>query len=315
MSRSSKTALGLLGMALAVGAVVLILAQGSKGKDEVTTPQPTGVSEAKGEATAARLDSNSEARAEAGAPRTDGDPEAQAEAATPESDGGPEAEAAAPRPAKGPEALGEATAPQADGGLEAITIMLPEPFFGGTPLNYWGVHLEEEDFKDRPPYLAPVGTAVISKGKAVSSSTKEPLLGELKQITDGDKDYAEASLVELGAGVQWVRIDLEAAHNLYAILFWHFHKGKRVYFDIVVQLSDGPEFKEGVITVYNNDFDNSAGLGVGDDKEYIESNRGRLIKLPEGPAARYVRLYSNGNTDNEMNHYVEVEVFGMPVDG
>jgi len=25
---------------------------------------------------------------------------------------------------------------------------------------------------------------------------------------------------------------------------------------------------------------------------------------------RYVRLYSNGNTTNKMNHYIEVEVFG-----
>jgi hypothetical protein len=25
-----------------------------------------------------------------------------------------------------------------------------------------------------------------------------------------------------------------------------------------------------------------------------------------------VRLYSNGNTANDLNHYVEVEVFGKP---
>jgi hypothetical protein len=28
---------------------------------------------------------------------------------------------------------------------------------------------------------------------------------------------------------------------------------------------------------------------------------------------RYVRLYSNGNTSNDLNHYVEVEVYGTPV--
>ena len=28
--------------------------------------------------------------------------------------------------------------------------------------------------------------------------------------------------------------------------------------------------------------------------------------------ARYVRLYSKGNTSNDMNHYVEVEVLGLP---
>ena len=25
---------------------------------------------------------------------------------------------------------------------------------------------------------------------------------------------------------------------------------------------------------------------------------------------RYVRLYSNGNTSNDTNHYIEVEVYG-----
>jgi len=28
--------------------------------------------------------------------------------------------------------------------------------------------------------------------------------------------------------------------------------------------------------------------------------------------ARYVRLYSNGNTSNDLNHYTEVEIKGRP---
>ena len=31
-----------------------------------------------------------------------------------------------------------------------------------------------------------------------------------------------------------------------------------------------------------------------------------------GVKARYVRLYSKGNTTNKMNHYIEVEIFGKP---
>ena len=31
---------------------------------------------------------------------------------------------------------------------------------------------------------------------------------------------------------------------------------------------------------------------------------------PKGARGRYVRLYSNGNTTNDLNHYVEIEVFG-----
>ncbi len=200
---------------------------------------------------------------------------------------------------------------EAKGDLEPIKIELPEPFFGGTPLEYWSPVLEPEDYRDRPDYLAPKGTVIVSKDKAVTSSHKDPFVGELKQVTDGDKDYAKTSLVELGAGTQWIQIDLGAAHDIYAVLVWHFHEGKRVYFDIVAKVGDDPEFKEANV-VYNNDHDNSAGLGVGKDKEYIENNKGRLIKSPDGAKGRYVRLYSNGNTANELNHYVEVEVFGKP---
>ena len=195
------------------------------------------------------------------------------------------------------------------GDMEPIKIELPEPFFGGTPIDYWSANLEPEDFKDRAPFMAPKGTALISKGKTVTSSAKNPTLGELKMLVDGDKNYAKNSLIELGDGVQWVQVDLEAAKEIYAILVWHFHEGKRVYFDVVVQVSDDPEFKTGVTTVYNNDADNSAGLGVGKDKEYIENNKGRLIDA-KGAKGRYVRLYTNGNTADDKSHYVEVEVFG-----
>jgi hypothetical protein len=85
-----------------------------------------------------------------------------------------------------------------------------------------------------------------------------------------------------------------------------------VYHDVVVQVADDPDFIENVRTLYNNDYDNSAGLGVGKDPSYIETSEGRLVD-GKGLEARYVRLYSNGNTSNEMNHYVEVEVFGKPV--
>ncbi|MBI2425877.1 MAG: hypothetical protein HYV27_23835 [Candidatus Hydrogenedentes bacterium] len=193
--------------------------------------------------------------------------------------------------------------------MEAIKIELPEPFFGGTPLDYWGPNLEPYDFKEREPFMAPKGTELISKDKPVTSSDTAPLVGELKQFTDGDKDYAKKSLIELKEGVQWVQIDLEKEATLYAICLWHFHEGKRVYFDIVAQASNDPNFKDGVTTLYNNDMDNSAGLGAGKDKEYIESEKGRLIDA-KGTKARYVRFYSNGSTANGLNNYVESDVFG-----
>ena len=76
-------------------------------------------------------------------------------------------------------------------------------------------------------------------------------------------------------------------------------------------MSDDPEFLTGVTTVFNNDSDNSAGLGAGKDRAYIESYEGKLIRIT-GATGRYVRLYSNGNSTNKLNHYIEVEVFGQP---
>ena len=42
---------------------------------------------------------------------------------------------------------------------------------------------------------------------------------------------------------------------------------------------------------------------------WVETNHGRILDV-DGKKARYVRLLSNGNTANEMNHYVEIEVYG-----
>ena len=70
-----------------------------------------------------------------------------------------------------------------------------------------------------------------------------------------------------------------------------------------------PFVKAGVTTIYNNDYDDSAKMGKGSDNPYVESRFG-LVVDGKGSKGRYVRLYSNGNTSNEMNHYIEVEVFG-----
>jgi len=112
--------------------------------------------------------------------------------------------------------------------------------------------------------------------------------------------------------VQHITIDLEKVCDIYAVLVWHYHMQARVYFDVIVQVSKDPDFIEAT-TIYNNDDDNSSGMGVGKDMNYIETSEGRLIDA-KGAQGRYVRLYSKGNNANEYNHYVEVEVFGKPVE-
>ena len=198
---------------------------------------------------------------------------------------------------------------QAPAGKEELKLKLPKPMFIGTPTNLRSPNLEKVTGKSRGPFYVPQGTVLLSLKKKVTSSDDAPVIGELDMITDGEKNGGDGFFVELGPAPQWVQIDLGASRALHAILVWHYHSQARVYRDVIAQVSDDPAFKTGVTTVYNNDHDNSAKLGAGPDKEYIEVAEGRLID-PKGAKGRYVRLYSNGNTTNDLNHYVEVEVYG-----
>ena len=195
--------------------------------------------------------------------------------------------------------------------LVPIPIQLPKPMFEGTPQNLTVPNLQKPLGRPRDPFLAPAGVTNVAKGKKVTSSDMEPVIGEIEQVTDGDKKGAEGSFVELGPGVQHVTVDLGATHEVFAVLFWHFHKTPRVYLDVVVQLADDADFKKNVRTIFNNDHDNTSGLGAGKDMNFVETAEGKLVDA-KGSRARYVRVSSKGNNANELNRYVEVEVFGRP---
>lgn len=193
----------------------------------------------------------------------------------------------------------------------ALPLELPKPLFVGTPAPISVPNLEKPRGTKRPDLMVPAGTVLLSRDKPVTASDTFPVIGDLPYVTDGDKKGNDGTFVEFGPELQWVQIDLEKPATIRAIAIWHFHAQARVYHDVVVQISDDPEFKSGVTTVFNNDHDNSAKLGAGKDLAYIETNEGKLIEVA-GVKGRYVRLYSNGNTTDELNHYVEVEVFGQP---
>ncbi len=190
-----------------------------------------------------------------------------------------------------------------------LPLELPKPLFVGTPVPFKVPNLEKPSTTKRPPFLAPAGTVNLARGKPVTASDTFPIIGEIPFVTDGDKEGTEGTYVEFGPELQWVQIDLGASAALYAIVCWHFHAQARVYHDVIVQVSDDAAFKTGVQTLFNNDADNTAGFGAGKDPAYVETSEGRLIDA-KGVRARYVRLYSNGNTTSDLNHYVEVEVYG-----
>ena len=58
-------------------------------------------------------------------------------------------------------------------------------------------------------------------------------------------------------------------------MFWHDHRYVQAMHDVIIQVSDDPEFKQSVTTLFNNDTDNSTGLGPGTDREYFETAEGR----------------------------------------
>ena len=195
----------------------------------------------------------------------------------------------------------------------ALKVELPKPMFVGTPKNIKTENLERplRPGQKRPAIMVPADVTIVSKGKDVTGSDSAPIIGDMELLTDGDKEGSDGSYTEFGPGQQWVQIDLGETCEIYAIAVWHYHAQARVYRDMVVQIGQDADFITDVEAVFNNDHDNSAGLGIGKDKEYIETNSGRVIDA-KGKKGRYVRLYSNGSTAGEMNHYIEVEVFGKP---
>ena len=115
----------------------------------------------------------------------------------------------------------------------------------------------------------------------------------------------------LRKGLQWVQFDLGSPQEIFAIVFWHAHDIAKVYRSIIVQVADDADFTTNVRTLFNNDRDNSAGLGAGTDRQYFETYMGKIVNA-KGARARYVRLFSHGSTDSALNEYTEVEIYARP---
>jgi hypothetical protein len=190
-----------------------------------------------------------------------------------------------------------------------LEIEYPRPLVKGTevPKSIPNMEASRPEGSAPPAFMVPEGCENLAADMYVTSSDDDPVAGDLDMITDEDADGQE--FVQLRSGLQWIQIDLEDAHELHAVHIWHYHAQPRVYFDIIVEISDDPDFIEGVTTVFNNDHDNSAGKGSGSDKHYIEEFYGRTIDA-KGTKGQYVRIYSKGSSGDKANHYIEVQVFG-----
>ena len=194
--------------------------------------------------------------------------------------------------------------------LVEIDLKLPAPAFKGTPVPLKEPNVEKPRGKPRPPFLAPEGTINLALGQRVTASDPVPISGELDLVTDGDKEASDFGYLGTRAGSEWVQVDLGQRGAIYAVVVWHNHADARVYRDVIVQVSDDPDFLDAQ-TVFNNDYDNSSGMGIGTDMGYVETSEGKLIDC-KGVEGRFVRLYSKGSTVDDKNHYTEVSVYGRP---
>ncbi len=200
----------------------------------------------------------------------------------------------------------------AAGGLVPLILKLPDPAFKGTPKDIpLGPNIEPLSDKPRPPMMVPAGLKNIAPGAKLTASDKNATADTLAKLTDGDKEASEQSIIYLRKGTQWVQMDFGSPQEMFAIVLWHAHNSAKVYHDVIVQASDDADFVNNVQTLYNNDYDNTSGLGAGKDKEYFETREGRLIDA-KGIKARYLRFYCKGSTESALNEYTEIEVYGRP---
>jgi hypothetical protein len=195
--------------------------------------------------------------------------------------------------------------------LVPLKLKLPDPVFAGTPKDApVGVDMEPMP-TNAPSMMIPADVRNVASGKKITSSDKSVSAAALAKINDGNKEATDESVVFLRKGLQWVEFDLGAPHEIFAVTFWHAHETAKVYRSVIVQVADDADFTGNVLTLYNNDRDNSAGLGAGTNRQYFESYIGKTVDA-KGMKARYVRLYSHGSTESAINEYTEVEIYGRP---
>ena len=197
--------------------------------------------------------------------------------------------------------------------LAPLIIKLPAPAFVGTPEEIpVGSTVEPPSKTPRAPLMVPKDVKNIAAGKKVTCSDTNVLAVNLLKVIDGDKEATHDGIVLLRKGSQWVQLDLGGAQELFAVVVWHAHDAPKVYHDVILQVADDAGFTKNVRTLFNNDQDNTSKQGVGTDREYFETNEGKLINT-KGEKASFVRLYSKGSTDSAMNEYTEVEIYGRAV--
>ena len=125
------------------------------------------------------------------------------------------------------------------------------------------------------------GMKNLAQGITPTTNGASDSASNIERATDGD--LSDNKAWTLGNGLKYAQLDLGDSQRVDSLRVWRHHEDygdnlvRRRYHDVVFQLSDDPTFASGVTTVFNNDLDNSAGLGRGTDGEYDETPTGKIV--------------------------------------
>ncbi len=156
----------------------------------------------------------------------------------------------------------------------------------------------------------------LALGKTTITSSVAPSGALIENLTDGFTDISlennRRAIFLKGTGSnqksgQWIQLDIGELISISRINIRRIYDTTVVSKDVVVQIS-----KDNVAwtTIFNNDADNSMGLGAGTDAEYNENPNGKDIILSTPRDARYIRSWSNVTYGSNLNPYTELEVYG-----
>ena len=205
--------------------------------------------------------------------------------------------------------------PKGDTDLIWIEPVFPKPLFQSGPFVCDLPNLEKPSLETVVKrFQVPKGTQVVSMGKPVTTSAPAIEGSSPSMLTDGDPSSGEGNVLVLPKGTQWVQVDLLAPYSIQKLHLWHDQGSPHcdAYRDLIIQVSNDPDFKDKVTTLFNADFSGSMGFGKGIDPAYVETNHGRVIN-GRSVVGRYVRVRGSGSYNNGLNRYVELTVYGLPV--
>ncbi|WP_262680938.1 DUF5123 domain-containing protein [Paenibacillus sp. J5C2022] len=133
-------------------------------------------------------------------------------------------------------------------------------------------------------------------------------------LTDGSTASGTSVVGNTGYPIAYVQLDLGTFKDVSMFkMFFQASSHLYTYKDLAIQVSETADFYD-AFTIYNNDEDNSIGLGYGEDEEFIATPSGTTIMMAP-KKARYIRFWVGGYESGDgvaspLTYIKELEVYG-----